>query len=113
VDKDSSFLAGLSFWGDLLEINDELLWVVLGVGEEFGRVQSENVVGNSLGTFVEATRSDCIRVCTIADSQELVGKTEMSVEPVYLSTDEICGHESSLGEDLGDLGLLVGLEGEG
>jgi hypothetical protein len=37
----------------------------------------------------------------------------VSIEPVYLSTDEICGHESSLGEDLGDLGLLVGLEGEG
>jgi hypothetical protein len=38
VDKDGSFLASLSFWGDLLEVDDELLWVVLGVGEEFGRV---------------------------------------------------------------------------
>ena len=57
MDEDSSFLSSLSFWGDLFEINDELLWVVLGVREEFGRVQSENVVGNSLGTFVEATMS--------------------------------------------------------
>jgi hypothetical protein len=113
VDEDGSFLSSLSFWGDLLEVDDELLWVVLGVGEEFGRVQSENVVGNSLGTFVEARGSALGRGSATADSQELVGKTEMSVEPVYLSTDEICGHESSLREDLGDLGLLVGLEGKG
>jgi hypothetical protein len=52
VDKDSSFLASLSFGGDLFEINDELLWVVFGIGEEFCRVKSEDVVGNSLGTFV-------------------------------------------------------------
>ena len=53
-----------------------------------------------------------MRKSAIADSQKLVRQTEVSVEPVYLSTDEICGHEPSLGEDLGDLGLLVGLEGE-
>jgi hypothetical protein len=61
MDKDGSFLSSLSFWGDLFEINDELLWVVLGVGEEFGRVQGENVVGNSLGTFVEAKESAMAR----------------------------------------------------
>jgi hypothetical protein len=57
VDKDGSFLASLTFWSNLFQINDELLWVVLGVSEEFGRVQGENVVGDSLGTFVEAVAS--------------------------------------------------------
>jgi hypothetical protein len=47
------------------------------------------------------------------DLQELIGKTEMSVEPVYFSGNEVCRHEASLGEDLGDLSLLVGLEGKG
>jgi hypothetical protein len=73
MDKDGSFLSSLSFWGDLFEINDELLWVVLGVGEEFGRVQGENVVGNSLGTFVEAGLSALGHGSATADSQELVG----------------------------------------
>jgi hypothetical protein len=57
VDKDGSFLASLTLWSDLFQINDKLLWIVLGVSEEFGRVQSENVVGDSLGTFVEAVAS--------------------------------------------------------
>jgi len=73
VDKDGSFLSSLSFWGDLLKVNDELLWVVLGVGEEFGRVQRENVVGNRLGTFVEAGLSASTLKRDAASSQELVG----------------------------------------
>lgn len=54
VDKDGSFLACLTFWGNLFEVNDELLWVVLGVGEQLGGVEREDMVGNSLGTFVQA-----------------------------------------------------------
>jgi hypothetical protein len=73
VDKDGSFLSSLSFWGDLLEVDDELLWVVLGVGEEFGRVQGENMIGNSLGTFVEAVLSALTLKREAASSQELVG----------------------------------------
>jgi hypothetical protein len=72
MDKDGSFLSSLSFWGDLLEVNDELLWVVLGVGEEFGGVQGENMVGNSLGTFVEAVLSASKPKDKGASSQELV-----------------------------------------
>jgi hypothetical protein len=47
------------------------------------------------------------------NSQELVGETKMSVEPVYFSSNKVGWHETSLGEDLGNLGLLVGLEREG
>jgi hypothetical protein len=37
----------------------------------------------------------------------------VTVEPIYLSVDKICRHEPSLGEDLGDFGLLVRLKRKG
>ena len=44
-----------------------------------------------------------------ANLQELVRETEVAVEPIYLPVDKFCRHEASLGEDLGDFGLLVRL----
>ena len=48
-----------------------------------------------------------------ANLQELVRETEMSVEPVDFSVDELCWHETSLGQDLCDFSLLRRLEREG
>jgi hypothetical protein len=58
VNEDGAFLAlsSLSLGGDLLEVDRELLGVMLGVGEELGRVESENVVGNHLGGLGEEVR---------------------------------------------------------
>ena len=40
---------------DLLEVNDQLLRIMFGVCEEFGRVKGEYVVGNGVRSFQQAT----------------------------------------------------------
>lgn len=55
MDKDGTLLALSSFLlgGDLLEVDEELLGVVLGVRQELGRVEGKDVVGNDLGGLGE------------------------------------------------------------
>lgn len=53
MNPDCAFLGTclIALRSDLLEVDDEHLRIVLGVSEELGGVESEDVVGNSLGGF--------------------------------------------------------------
>lgn len=56
VDPHGTLLLVLLALGhDLLEVDHELLRVVLGVREQLGRVQRENVVRNLIGALAQAT----------------------------------------------------------
>lgn len=98
MDEDGTLLGAglfsLALRGDLLEVDHELLWVVLGESKELCRVECEHVVGDDLWGL----------------GQEVgVVDAEVVVEPVDLTVDELGGEEASLGEDVGDLVLLGGL----
>lgn len=45
-----------TFRDDLFEVDHKLLGVVLGIREEFGRVEREDIVRDSFGLFPEEVR---------------------------------------------------------
>lgn len=113
MDEDGAFLStllDLILGSNLLEGDHKLLGVVLGDCKELGRVKRKNVVGNDIWALRKAAVSGDFEV---GYSQVRVVNAETVVEPVDLTADELGRHEAGLGEDLGDLGLLVGLLGEG
>lgn len=61
MDPDSTFsaLGDLALIGDLLEVDDELFGVVLGVSEKFGRVESEHMIRDGLWRFGEEVGVVC------------------------------------------------------
>lgn len=64
---------------DLLKVNDQRAWIVLGICEDFGSEQRNDVVRNDLARFVLEVR---------------VIDPEVRVEPVDLVRDELTRDES-------------------
>jgi uncharacterized hydantoinase/oxoprolinase family protein len=98
---------------DLLKVDHEHLGIVLGVREELGRVESEDVVCDGLGGLGQevAESQQCSTDCIRADLR--IVNAEVVVEPVDLSSDQLDREEARSGEDPSDIGLLVRLEREG
>ena len=64
---------------DALEIDDELAWIVLGVGHDLRREEGNNMVRNDLAGFALEVRVVDAKVC---------------VEPIDLASDEFAGNKA-------------------
>ena len=51
MDPHGTLLSCLAFGSDFLQVDDELVGVVLGVGQQLGGIQSQDMVGDGVWAF--------------------------------------------------------------